>query len=89
MQFKDFANILFNNCARTKSEYEFFLKLFDQIIREPQTAKELKASEDDKYNPFSKLKRDTIERLFRGASLNPKHCELSIALKIPINLLNI
>ncbi|KGM94337.1 hypothetical protein FDC62_06100 [Clostridium botulinum] len=81
MLFKDFANILFINCAGTKNKHEFFLELFDRIIRDPQTAAELKASKDDKYNPFSKLQRDTIERLFRGGALNPKKLRIVYNLK--------
>lgn len=81
MLFEYFANILFNNCAGTKSKYDFFLELFDNIMRDPETDEEQKAYSEDRYNPFNTLKRDTIERLFRSGSLNPKKLRIIYKLR--------
>lgn len=72
MLFKDFAQILYNNCAGTDSQYQYFLLLFDSIMRDPSTKEELEQEKNDKYNPFDSLQQDTIERLFRGGNLNVK-----------------
>lgn len=66
------AQILYNNCAGTDSQYQYFLLLFDSIMRTPSTKEELEQEQNDKYNPFDLLQQDTIERLFRGGNLNAK-----------------
>lgn len=72
MLFKDFAQVLYNNCAGTDTPHQYFLLLFDNIMKDPSTKEEIEQSKNDKYNPFDSLKPDTIERLFKGGHLNPK-----------------
>jgi len=73
MLFSEFANILFKHSDTTYKPHEFFLFLFDNILKEPKSDEELKLAENDKYNPFGGLAPDTLDRLFRGKNpLNQK-----------------
>lgn len=66
MLFSEFANILFKHSDTSYKPYEFFLSLFDNIMREPQSAEEIKLSEESKYNPFDSLAPDSLDRFFKG-----------------------
>lgn len=83
MLFKDFAQVLFNNCAGSYKEYEYFLLLFDNIMKDPSTKEEKEQSKNGLYNPFESLQRDTIERLFKGGSLNVKKLRIIYRKKSP------
>lgn len=73
MLFSEFANILFKHSDTTYKSHEFFLSLFDNIMRDPQSPNEIKLSEEDKYNPFGSLMPDSLDRLFKGTNpLNQK-----------------
>lgn len=73
MLFSEFANIMYKHCGSSYKPHEYFLFLFDTIMRKPSTPDEIKKSADDKYNPFGKLVPDTLDRLFKGTNpLNQK-----------------
>lgn len=73
MLFSEFANIMYKHCGSSYKPHEYFLFLFDTIMRKPSTPDEIKKSADDKYNPFGKLVPDTLDRLFKGKNpLNQK-----------------
>lgn len=73
MLFSEFAKILYNHCGGTTEPHEFFLLLFEKIMRDPKTTEEKRQDMEDKYNPFASLQPDTLVRLFNGPnSLNPK-----------------
>lgn len=82
MLFSEFANILFKHSDTTYEPHGFFLLLFDNIMRDPQSPEEVKLHEDDKYNPFAHLKPDSLYRLFKGSNpLNPKSVKKAISRK--------
>ncbi|QAT62981.1 hypothetical protein EQM13_16130 [Acidilutibacter cellobiosedens] len=82
MLFSEFANVLFKHSDTTYKPHEFFLSLFDNIMREPQTNEELILFNGDKYNPFGGLKPDTLDRLFNGTNpLNPSKVHKAISRK--------
>lgn len=82
MLFSEFANILFKHSDTSYKPHEFFLSLFDNIMRDPSTPEEKKLSEDDKFNPFGDLKIDSLDRLFKGSNpINPKRVKKAISYK--------
>ena len=82
MRFCEFANILFKHSDTTHEPHEFFLSLFDNIMRDPESPEEVKLEEDDKYNPFGTLVPDSLERLFKGTNpLNQKKVHKVISRK--------
>lgn len=82
MLFSEFANILYKHSGTSYKPYEFFLSLFDNIMRAPQTVEEIKLSENDRYNPFGVLKPDSLDRLIKGSNpLNPKKVHVVISRK--------
>jgi hypothetical protein len=82
MLFSEFANILFKHSDTEDKPYEFFLSLFDNIMRDPITPEENKLSEDDKFNPFGGMAPDSLDRLFKGSNpLNPKRVKKVISYK--------
>ncbi|MEG2324433.1 MAG: hypothetical protein RSB80_08835 [Anaerovoracaceae bacterium] len=82
MLFSEFANILYKHSGTAYKPYEFFLSLFDNIMRAPQTVEEIKLSENDRYNPFGVLKPDSLDRLLKGSNpLNPKKVHVVISRK--------
>lgn len=83
MLFKDFAQVLYNNCAGSNTPHQYFLLLFDNVMKDPSTKEEKEQSEKGKYNPFDSLKPDTIERLFKGGSLNTKKLRVVYQKKSP------
>lgn len=83
MLFKDFAQVLFNNCAGSDTPHQYFLLLFDNIMKDPSTPEEIEQSKKGIYNPFDSLKPDTIERLFKGGSLNTKKLRIVYQKKSP------
>ncbi|HFI0093603.1 TPA: ABC-three component system protein [Streptococcus suis] len=66
MLFSEFANTLYKHSDTSYKPHEFFLLLFDNIMREPQSAEEIKQSEENKYNPFDTLAPDSLDRFFKG-----------------------
>lgn len=73
MLFSEFANIIFKHSDSTYKSHEFFLLLFDNIMRDPRTTEEIKLSKEGKYNPFDSLMPDSLDRLFKGTNpLNQK-----------------
>lgn len=73
MLFSEFANILFKHCDSSYKSHEYFLLLFDNIMRNPTTSEEIRLSKSGKYNPFEKLAPDTLDRSFKGSNpLNHK-----------------
>ncbi len=66
MLFCEFANILFKHSDTTYKPHEFFLSLFDNIMRDPKSPEEIKLSEENKYNPFDSLAPDSLDRFFKG-----------------------
>ncbi|MDE8196212.1 hypothetical protein PT113_01655 [Erysipelothrix rhusiopathiae] len=66
MLFSEFANTLYKHSDTSYKPHEFFLSLFDNIMREPQSAEEIKQSEENKYNPFDTLAPDSLDRFFKG-----------------------
>lgn len=82
MLFSEFANILFKHSDTTYKPHEFFLFLFDNIMKEPKSDEELKLENNDRYNPFSVLVPDTLDRLFKGTNpLNPNRVHKVISRK--------
>lgn len=82
MLFSEFAKILYKNSDTEYKPHQFVLLLFDSIVRSPKSDDELKAAEDDLYNPFSNLKPDTLDRIFHGTNpLNPTKVRKVISLK--------
>ncbi|MDW7667709.1 MAG: ABC-three component system protein [Bacillota bacterium] len=82
MRFCEFANILFKHSDTTYESHEFFLSLFDNIMRDPKSPEEIKLHQEDKYNPFAHLKPDSLDRLFKGTNpLNPKNVKKAISRK--------
>ncbi|QPR67922.1 hypothetical protein I6G82_22580 [Lysinibacillus macroides] len=82
MLFSEFANILFKHSDNSYKSHEFFLSLFDNIMRNPQSPEEIMLSENDKYNPFSTLVPDSLNRLFKGTNpLNQKKVRKVISRK--------
>ena len=73
MLFSEFVNIMYKYCGKDYKPHEYFLLLFDTIMKDPETEDEKQKAEEDSYNPFSDLKPDTLDRLFHGTNpLNPK-----------------
>ena len=66
MLFSEFANILYKHSDTSYKPHEFFLSLFDNIMRDPQTVEEIKQSKESKYNPFDSLAPDSLDRFFKG-----------------------
>lgn len=66
MLFSEFANILYKHSDTSYRPHEFFLSLFDNIMRGPQSVEEIKQSAENKYNPFDALAPDSLERFFKG-----------------------
>ena len=66
MLFSEFANILFKHSDTTYKPHEFFLSLFDNIMRDPKSPEEIKLSEENKYNPLDSLAPDSLDRFFKG-----------------------
>lgn len=82
MRFCEFANILFKHSDTAYKSHEFFLSLFDNIMRDPKSPEEVKLHEDDKYNPFGTLVPDSLDRLFKGTNpLNQKKVHKVISRK--------
>ncbi len=68
MLFGEFANILYKHCGSSYKPHEYFLFLFDTIMKNPSNPEEIKKSMDGKYNPFASLVPDTLDRLFKGTN---------------------
>lgn len=66
MRFSEFANILYKHSDTSYKPYEFFLSLFDNIMRDPQSSEEIELSAKNKYNPFDSLAPDSLDRFFKG-----------------------
>lgn len=66
MLFSEFANIIYKHSDTSYKPYEFFLSLFDNIMRDPQSVDEIKQSKENKYNPFDFLAPDSLDRFFKG-----------------------
>ena len=66
MLFSEFANILYKHSDTSYKPHEFFLSLFDNIMRDPQSAEEIKQSAENKYNPFDALAPDSLDRFLKG-----------------------
>lgn len=66
MRFSEFANILYKHSDTSYKSHEFFLSLFDNIMRDPQSSEEIKLSTENKYNPFDSLAPDSLDRFFKG-----------------------
>lgn len=82
MLFREFANIIFKHSDSSYRSHEFFLSLFDNIMRDPQSQEEIQLAEDDKYNPFGTLVPDSLDRLFKGTNpLNQKKVHKVISRK--------
>ena len=82
MLFSEFANILYKHSDTSYKPHEFFLSLFDSIMRDPQSVEERNLSANDRYNPFAVLKPDSLDRLFKGTNpLNPKKVHKVISRK--------
>lgn len=86
MLFSEFANILYKRCGGSAAPHEYFLLLFEKIMREPKTDQEKKQAAADKYNPFASLKPDTLDRLFSGKNpLNPQKVRAVLTLSYTHN----
>ena len=68
MLFSEFANIMYKYCGKDYKPHEYFLLLFDAIMKEPETEVDKRKATEDKYNPFARLKPDTLDRLFHGTN---------------------
>lgn len=63
MNLSELLTILYKNRGSDEeSRYDFFLELTDNMMHDPKTAEEKKLVNEGKYNPFSSLQPDTIER---------------------------
>lgn len=73
MLFSEFADIMYKHSGSSYKPHEYFLFLFDTIMEDATTPAALKKVDANTYNPFGKLKPDTLDRLFLGSNpLNPK-----------------
>lgn len=66
MEFKDFYEILKRNIEPDATEDQFFLTLFENIMRDPTDEQKAKATEKKPYYVFAAMERDTLERYCRG-----------------------
>ncbi|AGX41923.1 ABC-three component system protein [Clostridium saccharobutylicum] len=68
MLFSEFAYIMYKHCGGTFHMYEYFLLLIDTIMEDAKTPEDLKKVDTNSYNPFARLKPDTLDRLFHGTN---------------------
>ncbi|MBZ9633325.1 ABC-three component system protein [Clostridium sp. FP1] len=73
MLFSEFADIMYKHCGGTLHTHEYFLLLIDAIMEDAETPEDLKRVDNNSYNPFERLKPDTLDRLFNGTNIiSPK-----------------
>lgn len=81
MEFSEFFEILWEylNEAEgdSKERPQFFIKLIDLILREPQTDSEDTRSEKGELNPFSNKEPDTVNKYCSAQEKFPKRLPMT------------
>lgn len=65
MLLNEYVSVLFNNSGSEQKISDFFLELIDNYMEEPRNQEAQKQYDVGKYNPFSSLVMDTIDRYFK------------------------
>lgn len=69
MVFSDYAKMLYPFCSNGVKASEFVVTLFDNIMEDPTSDKDIKDAEESNYNPFAKLNIRTLEKNYSGKLL--------------------
>jgi len=65
--FSDFAKMLYPFCSNGMRASDFVIVLFDKIMEEPTSDKDIEDASNGEYNPFAKLNIRTLERNYSGS----------------------
>lgn len=69
--FQTFVSVLFNNSRSEQKISDYFLELIDNYMEEPRNQSAQNLYDDGKYNPFSSLEMDTVDRYFKDNPNTP------------------
>lgn len=66
MSFSNFAKLLFPYISNNQSHSEFIIHLIAQIMEAPYTKEDEQLDIEGQYNPLSKLKESTLNKIYDG-----------------------
>lgn len=66
MTFSEFAKMLYTFCGKGSNTSDFVISLFANIMEDPPNDDDIQKDINDEYNPFAKLRIDTLEKTYSG-----------------------
>lgn len=68
MTFSEFANILYPFIGGEKTTSDFIIELTNHIMEEPFSEEDVKAKEEDKYNPLAEFETNSLQKIYKGST---------------------